>query len=749
MQTTAVQAHPPLIRVLLITNRDSDNLGDQVIEACDIALIKTAVSNLGFDTENLEIDSSALGIVSNKYCETDDEALLSRVYEKIQNSTVVLFGGAPVFSYAYKWFYKKTATILRIAKELNKPVLFSAVGIDAYDDASERCQLLKKELHNGSVVQITTRDGIEHLHDYARPTAAITDRLSQSNASLGESGISPQSFDYGDMETVDVDGTALSFPIGLVSDPAVFTRTVFAPSLANIENAKPDTQKKRIGLFVFRAGGFSDNRIAFNRDMQRAMWKSLCQELQSRGYDYELLTSGHFADEAFLQSLIDDGVVPAQKCVTNINTPENLLSHIRSYDGVVTCRLHPSIISFAYDVPSVSLIWNSKVTDFYRHIGYPERAIPTTDIVLDGEVSAICIVDALESAMNEGITKNNAYVESVYATLTDGLATCLGIDKVSYQQLSGQELLDNMYSYEGTTLKKEQDKIRRKFTRCYRKYIENQLKMGDARAGNYSYKIFYHSGGFPSHIDVSKFDESSGEVEELASRNIQYRYPLDVVNNASSRLSSCGFTRNKMTFVGWKLRFRVGKTWFWCLEDGGLIHRKKGSIEQAALFKAGDVIPRLPVRRIDVMVAEAVWQSDSFQMRYNSGRTTGECSASYGTTAGVVDHLASGSVEFSPNQATANSGQERLMPNRFSYPDLAFAGWRLRVKENDKWYWYCDDGSLVLKNSYDPHKNGKLRIFAEKDTIPVFTSDVETVVAEAVWKPKVSSFSKVLRRLKR
>ena len=35
--------------VLLLTNRDSDNIGDQIIEASVISLIKAAVANLGLD----------------------------------------------------------------------------------------------------------------------------------------------------------------------------------------------------------------------------------------------------------------------------------------------------------------------------------------------------------------------------------------------------------------------------------------------------------------------------------------------------------------------------------------------------------------------------------------------------------------------------------------------------------------------------------------------------------------------------
>lgn len=81
------------IRILLITNRDSDNVGDQVIEACNVSLIKTAMKNLGFDEKHFIIESVALGIVSDKYCETDNMALLNNVYRKIRNCTFVLFGG--------------------------------------------------------------------------------------------------------------------------------------------------------------------------------------------------------------------------------------------------------------------------------------------------------------------------------------------------------------------------------------------------------------------------------------------------------------------------------------------------------------------------------------------------------------------------------------------------------------------------------------------------------------------------------
>lgn len=68
----------------------------------------------------------------------------------------------------------------------------------------------------------------------------------------------------------------------------------------------------------------------------------------------------------------------------------------------------------------------------------------------------------------------------------------------------------------------------------------------------------------------------------------------------------------------------------------------------------------------------------------------------------------------------------------------------MRVKERGKWYWYCDNGSFVPTQQYNAHTDGSLRLFANNAIIPAFPGhEIETVVAEAVWKPKPSRLSSV------
>lgn len=416
--------------ILLLTNRDSDNVGDQVIEASDIALVRAVMKNLNIDEEQYKISSRSAAIVTKKYMATRDPKLLEGAEKAIQGADLVLFGGAPVFNYHYQNFYERTAITLELAQKYEKPVIFSAIGVESYDENSEKCQRLKETLNFDCVKQITTRDGFEALQKY-----------------------------------VEKDDTT----IGLVSDPAVFCAPVFANYIPKKDESSQDSsegsenkkKKKKIGIFVLRANGFKDNHVDFSREEAAQLWKDVIRELKKRGYDYELLSSGQFGDESYLDYLIRSYNVPEKKCVFNMNLPEILLGQMSGYDGVITCRLHPSIISFSMNIPAVSLVWNSKVTGFYNGIGYPNRAIERPDF------NAAEIVNRLEQAMEEGISKDETYLMSVYNSLFCGIRNIVCPQEKDLQPYSYEELIKSIPAFAGTSKKEQNEKLKRKFRRTY------------------------------------------------------------------------------------------------------------------------------------------------------------------------------------------------------------------------------------------------------------------------------------------
>ncbi len=416
------------IRILLLTNRDSDNVGDQLIEASAISLIEGVMKNLGISPEAFMIESRAAGIISKAYLRSGDEKLLESARKSISAADVVIFGGAPLFNYSYQNFYKRTIRTIELAQEYGVPVLFSSIGVEPYSATNAKSQLLKAALALPVVRQITTRDDIDSVRKY-------------------------------------VEGTDVS--VAHVSDPAVFADAVFS----NVPDSKipaPADGAKRIGLVVTRATIFKDNGIKFSESDQRRFWLDVIATLKARGYDYRLFTTGHFSDEVFLDALVKEKRIPLSKVSVTVNSPEELHSQLSACDGVIAYRLHASIAAFAYSIPAIGLSWNFKVPYFYESVGHGDRALPVE------RWKASEVVPALEKAMAEGVHKDEAFLMTVYETLFSGLREIFApsSEATSYTY---DELREELPRYAGTTVAEYKGKVRRKLRRTYENYQRQAL----------------------------------------------------------------------------------------------------------------------------------------------------------------------------------------------------------------------------------------------------------------------------------
>lgn len=548
-------------KILLLTNRDSDNVGDQVIEACDISLISAVMKNLNIENDRYIINSCGANIISRKYLETKSKRLYKRAEEIIKNSEIIIFGGAPMFNYSYQIFYERTAITLEIAEKYHKPVLFSAIGVEGYDEDNEKCQRLKKTLNFDCVKQITTRDDFDSLKKFI------------------------------DNENIVIDK---------VSDPAVFASKVFEKNIV----AEKDTEKKKIGIFILRANGFTDNRIDFSRDEAAAMWRELSKKLKKSGYDYDFLTSGHFGDEAFLDYLIRNHNFNNKKCVFNINSPERLIQKISTYDIVVTCRLHPSIISFSLGVPSLGIVWNSKVKHFYDSIGYQDRVIDIKEISPDVILEKVSrIVE-----QNQGVEKDRDYLMSVYNTLFYGIRKILCDSEESAKDIKPygyDDLMENLPLYKGTSPEEYEEKIQRKYRRTYGRY--NELFEKNFKGDKF---ILIYNGGTKSGKLSWNYDEINGEVNKLDSGSVEYKLKKPVVNNGKTRLVKNSFCYLGGMFIGWKMRIKENDRWYWYLEDGSFKAVEDYNKEKDGkkyILKDCSVLPYISEKKVDVVVLEGVW----------------------------------------------------------------------------------------------------------------------------------------------
>ena len=456
-------------KILLLTNRDSDNLGDQIIEASVISIIEGIMLNLGVAKDGYEINSRAAGIISKRYMNTRDESLLELARELISGSDIVVFGGAPLFNYTYQPFYLRTIRAIELANEYGVPVIFSSIGVEPFDPTNPKCLQLKEALALPCVRQITTRDDFEALKGYVEgtdvPIAHVADPAvfadivfrpappeyltSRSPLALARRGLRRLPV------SVDAKNQAKNALKKLLGKPVTVTPSANA--------AKPG--KQRIGLLVTRRGIFKDNGIDFTEYQQRQFWLDTIALLTARGYDVRLFTTGHFSDEVFLSNLVRDAHVPEGMTATVINSPEGLIGELNKCAGVIAFRLHASITSFALDIPSVGLSWNFKVPYFYDSVGHGDRALGPDQWRAD------VVVDALEKAMSEGVRKDEAFLTSVYDTLFSAFKGIVA-PASAREPFTLEELKTKLPAFPGTTPAQYAERARNKIRRIYKGFPE-------------------------------------------------------------------------------------------------------------------------------------------------------------------------------------------------------------------------------------------------------------------------------------
>ena len=76
--------------------------------------------------------------------------------------------------------------------------------------------------------------------------------------------------------------------------------------------------------------------------------------------------------------------------------PEELIANISEFKSLISFRLHSHIIASACGIPSIAIIWDKKVEEFFKKINLEKRCKTINSSIQD-------IVDSLEIAEKEGI----------------------------------------------------------------------------------------------------------------------------------------------------------------------------------------------------------------------------------------------------------------------------------------------------------------------------------------------------------
>lgn len=159
-------------------------------------------------------------------------------------------------------------------------------------------------------------------------------------------------------------------------------------------------QNGMTGLGIMFAPTISGNKMI-------RFWKKIIILLTRRKIPWMLFTNGYPSDEEFAEELLrklpeecfysgknrNDYLLPAPQ------TPEEMVAQISTFQSMISMRLHSHITAASLGIPSVAIIWDDKLSEFFNMIGYIERCLSVNE-------SADKIVDVMIRAEKEGVNRD-------------------------------------------------------------------------------------------------------------------------------------------------------------------------------------------------------------------------------------------------------------------------------------------------------------------------------------------------------
>ncbi|BAT61478.1 polysaccharide pyruvyl transferase [Variibacter gotjawalensis] len=201
--------------------------------------------------------------------------------------------------------------------------------------------------------------------------------------------------------------------------------------------------RARIGLCITHPAVLHHHGSVGSGDDLVAGYEQLISDLLRSNYDVACFTNGAHEDDLLLGELVARtrhlDASGLRVCgVPRPKTPEELAQIVAACDGIIAHRLHACILAYAYRIPNIGLVWDSKLTGFFADLGridYTFALLPST---------SHAIVMAMRNTLHDGIDvslhgQHIAQAERGMDALARGMA-----DAVRARAVRAEKTLDDL-----------------------------------------------------------------------------------------------------------------------------------------------------------------------------------------------------------------------------------------------------------------------------------------------------------------
>ena len=291
--------------------------------------------------------------------ETEIRKNLGKMYDAyFKDADLVLISGAGTLKYDVRLnfgpFYK---VISEYAQKNNVPCVINAIGVESrYNNDDYRCTQFSKTLSNSIFKIISTRDDLVELKKY-----------------------------------VDNPKTE----IFKVADPGILASYIY--------NISKDNLSDTVGVGIIDYERFTEFHRGISRKDYIRTIIGIINNLNKSNQEWKLFTNGDVGDTMCAYEIAERLKVTPDKYVVIPRNPKNLVEIISSFKGLITSRLHSTIIAYSLNIPFVAISWNNKLSYFAENIGCLDRIFDKDSLNPD------LIIAGLNTALKEGFDNERRF----------------------------------------------------------------------------------------------------------------------------------------------------------------------------------------------------------------------------------------------------------------------------------------------------------------------------------------------------
>lgn len=114
--------------------------------------------------------------------------------------------------------------------------------------------------------------------------------------------------------------------------------------------------------------------IEKDRDLLIDFWQKTINKLNKKNINWKIFCNGSSEDYEFAKQILKKLNLNQEEYIVNCpKRPNDLINTISEFSSILSFRLHSHIIATSLYIPSIAMVWDKKVQDFFKYLNLEDR----------------------------------------------------------------------------------------------------------------------------------------------------------------------------------------------------------------------------------------------------------------------------------------------------------------------------------------------------------------------------------------